>query len=218
MPVPVGEIIKQYKDDPAKVQRIAYGTAKRSIALIEYDSDWPKHFQIYRKEIADTLDPLVTTISHVGSTSVPGLPAKDIIDIDLTVPDISDEDAYVPLLKSLGWTFNLREPTWYQHRYFTRNEPFGANLHVWGPDCAEAERHRIFRDWLIEHPADKDLYLQGKLGAVADTAKSKGTMVDYTRWKDDTIRTIMEKAYRSLGYLQENERALWDQEQPEDEK
>ena len=94
------------------------------------------------------------SVEHVGSTAVPGLPAKPVIDIDLTVAESGDEPAYVPSLERCGFVLVIREPWWYEHRCLRRQEP-ACNLHVFSPDCAEAERHRIFRDWLRSHPADR---------------------------------------------------------------
>jgi GrpB-like predicted nucleotidyltransferase (UPF0157 family) len=58
----------------------------------------------------------VLALEHIGSTSVPDLAAKPIIDIDLTVSDASDESAYVPPLESLGFVLTIREARWHQHR------------------------------------------------------------------------------------------------------
>lgn len=209
MPVPVEEI-KYYDDDPSKVQHIAPSNIKRDVAIVDYNPSWPSHYQSFREGIISALGPLAVTVSHVGSTSVPGLRAKDVIDIDLTVPDILEEDAYVPLLVREGWTFRLREPTWHQHRFFSRDEPYAGNLHVWGPDCAEAERHLIFREWLLHNPADKELYMQAKHRAATDTVKVDGTVTDYNQRKEKTIREILERAFRSLEYLKEGEGAAWD--------
>jgi GrpB-like predicted nucleotidyltransferase (UPF0157 family) len=210
MPVPVEEIITHYADDPSKVQRITPTSFKRPVALVDYNPSWPSHYQAFRESIISALGPLAINVSHVGSTSVPGLCAKDVIDIDLTVANILDEDAYVPLLVREGWTFKLREPTWHQHRFFSRNEPYAGNLHVWGPDCAEVERHRIFKEWLLQNPADKELYEQAKHRAATDTVKIDGTVLEYNQHKEKTIREILERAFRSLGYLKEGEGAAWD--------
>lgn len=106
----------------------------------------------------------------MGSTSVPGLPAKPVIDVDVVVADPADEASYVGLLVGEGWDgeeckgtgvgpeggdrgaglqFILREPSWQQNRFFVCHDPV-ANVHVFEPGSPEVVRHRIFRDWLIE--------------------------------------------------------------------
>ena len=80
-------------------------------------------------------------LEHVGSTSVADLPAKPVIDIDLTVHDSSDEAAYVPALEEVGFVLQIREPRWHEHRCLVASSP-AANLHVWSPDSPEAIRHR----------------------------------------------------------------------------
>ena len=67
--------------------------------------------------ICRVLGPLVLRIEHTGSTAVPGLAAKSVIDMLLVVPDTSDEAAYVAALESVGYTFGSREPGWYEHRF-----------------------------------------------------------------------------------------------------
>ncbi|KAK7209117.1 hypothetical protein V2G26_016295 [Clonostachys chloroleuca] len=116
--------------------------------------------RLERSRIISALGDKAIEVHHTGSTSIPGLPAKNIIDIDLVVPDNTDEPAFVPALEAAGFQFLTREPHWHGHRFFCGYEPMVANLHVWSPDCPEVERHRIFRDWLVEHPEDKELRIR----------------------------------------------------------
>ena len=93
-------------------------------------------------------------IEHVGSTAVPGLAGKNVVDIDLTVTNPADEEAYVPALSSIGYILTVREQSWHQHRCLQLQSP-RANVHVFGSDCPETIRHRMFRDWLSTHPGDR---------------------------------------------------------------
>jgi len=150
--------------------------------------------------------PTILSISHVGSTSVPHLPAKAVIDIDLVLSSnssSSDETFYVPRLEACGFQFLLREPEWHGHRFFAAWEPMSCNLHVWGPQCAEVERHRILRDWLREHDDDRELYARTKKEC-ADLSRRKGEgMMEYTLRKDEVIGQILTKAFGELGFLGE---------------
>ena len=86
-------------------------------------------------------------LHHVGSTSVPGLPAKPVIDVDLVVADSADEAAYIPDLVAAGFVHTIREPWWHEHRLVKYDDPV-AYVHIFGPDCPEVVRHRMFHDWL----------------------------------------------------------------------
>ncbi|MGQ4615860.1 GrpB family protein [Nocardia sp. R7R-8] len=131
------------------------------------------------------------TIEHVGSTAVPGLAAKPIIDIDLIVADSADEAAYVPDLERAGFRLVLREPSWHQHRMLTHTDP-AVNLHVFSPNAAEHIRHLVFRDWLRSHPSDRDLYATAKGDLAAQTAD---TPADYNLAKNPIIDEIYGRAF-----------------------
>lgn len=127
---------------------------------------------------------------------MPGLAAKPVIDIDLTVADPTDEDAYVPRLAPLGYDLVIREPSWHEHRCLRLDTP-RANLHVFGPDCPETIRHRLFRDWLRHHPEDRARYEHAKRRAIPG-ARTVGA---YNRNKQPVIRAIYDRAFRAAGLL-----------------
>ena len=103
----------------------------------------------------------VLRLEHCGSTSVPGLMAKPIVDMLLEVPDSGDESAYAPPLERAGYVLRIREPNWYQHRVF-KGPDTDINLHVFSAGCPEIERMLLFRDWLRTNEAERDLYLRTK--------------------------------------------------------
>jgi hypothetical protein len=82
-------------------------------------------------------------VEHVGSTSVPGLAAKPIVDILLAVPDSADEQAYVPALEAAGYVLRAREPDWFEHRLF-KGPDADINLHVFTAGAAEIDRMLLF--------------------------------------------------------------------------
>ena len=200
MPPTPEEIVREYYDDPTLVERVAHRTTPSKMEIVEPNPTWPQTFAMLKALIVDALGPTALVVEHTGSTSVPGLPAKDVIDIDLTVPDPTDEVAYVAPLEAAGFHFLLREPAWHQHRFFCRYEP-AANLHVFGPDAVEPVRHRIFRDWLLSHPDDKELYAETKREAMTESSQSGENMMQYTERKNAVVRGILQKAFRSLGYI-----------------
>jgi GrpB-like predicted nucleotidyltransferase (UPF0157 family) len=168
--------------------------------VVAYDPSWPATYEALANVIAGALGDRVVAIEHVGSTSVPGLEAKPVIDIDLTVADSADESAYLPALEGLGFVLTVREPWWYEHRCLGHTDP-ACNLHVFSPGCAETERHRIFRDWLRSHPDDRSLYAGAKAAAAGETRATGGHVMDYNARKESVIREIYARAFRSLGLL-----------------
>ena len=133
----------------------------QEIIVVDYDPKWPQWFDEAAERIRNALGDKVLGIHHVGSTSVPGLAAKPLIDIDLVVADTTDEEAYVPKLEAAGYILRVREPDWFEHRMLRGFEP-PVNLHVFPPDCPEVERMLLFRDWLRTNDADRELYARTK--------------------------------------------------------
>ena len=137
------------------------------LEVSEPDPAWPRHYDDLAARIRDALGWRALQLEHVGSTSVPGLPAKPVIDIDLTVADPDREERYLRPLERIGFRLVIREPWWYGHRALRASEP-SCNLHVFGFDSPELVRHRIFRDWLRGNPAERDLYAATKRQAASE--------------------------------------------------
>lgn len=131
------------------------------ILLVNYDPEWPARFQRDAENIRAALGARALRIEHVGSTSVPGLMAKPIIDILMVVADSAREMEYVSALEEAGYKLHIREPGWYEHRMFKgpRND---VNLHVFSENCPEVVRMLAFRDWLRTNEADRELYARTK--------------------------------------------------------
>lgn len=204
MPISPGDITRNYVDDGGSLERINHRKSKPRIAIVESNPAWPQQFSDTKARILAVLGSTALTVNHVGSTSVPGLPAKDIIDIDLVVKDVKDEDSYVQPLESLGFRFLFREPAWHQHRFFVdegdRPGAYLVNLHVFGPDCAEVERHCIFRDWLVKTPEDLQLYATVKRECAVASDAAGESVNEYTMRKAGTVREILDRAFRDMGY------------------
>jgi GrpB-like predicted nucleotidyltransferase (UPF0157 family) len=163
---------------------------KAPITISPYDPNWPARYRREEGRIREALGERVLALQHVGSTAVPGLPAKDRVDIDLIVADPADEDAYVPDLTVAGYVLRAREPHWYEHRCLW-TESHDVNLHVFGPDCDEYLRHIVFRDWLRGHPDDRDRYAAQKC---ASAAKHPLSVSGYVQGKAAVIVEILKRA------------------------
>lgn len=131
------------------------------VLLVEYDDQWPLLYEREVERIRATLADRALVIEHVGSTSVPGLAAKPVIDIVLVVSDSADEPAYVPDLEAHGYVLRIREPDWFEHRLL-KGPDTNVNLHVFSHGCTEVQVMLDFRDWLRAHAADRELYERAK--------------------------------------------------------
>jgi len=174
-------------------QRNIDGVLPRLTAPIEihdYDPAWPALYAEHARRIRAALGPQVLALEHVGSTAVPGLAAKFRIDIDLIVADSADEQAYLSRLEDAGYVLRVREPEWYEHRCLHGFDP-PANLHVFGPDCDEHLRHLIFRDWLREHPEDRERYSAEKRRIAAIDVSF---MAEYAHHKSSVVVEFLRRA------------------------
>ena len=143
-----------------------------------------------------------TALEHVGSTAVPELAAKPIVDIDLTVADPGREQDYMPALEAIGFRLTIREPWRYGHRALVADEP-RCNLHVFGFDSPEPVRHRIFRDWLRGNPGNRDRYAAAKRQAAAEANASGEHVMQYNARKQQVVREIHHRALPAAGLLED---------------
>ncbi|AHH94657.1 hypothetical protein GCM10010174_53950 [Kutzneria viridogrisea] len=130
------------------------GAEHRTIHIAEPDPDWPARFQAERARIAAALGETARRIDHIGSTSVPGLGAKPIVDIDVSVPNVDDEDAYLPQLEAVGYVLRVREP---EHRML-RTPELDVHVHLCTLGGWWEYRHLLFRDWLCREARDRAAY------------------------------------------------------------
>jgi GrpB-like predicted nucleotidyltransferase (UPF0157 family) len=160
------------------------------ISIAPYDSQWPELFQREAARIRAVLGDRLLAIEHAGSTAVPGLAAKPVIDVLLTVADAADEPAYAPPLEAAGYRLIIREPQWHQHRMF-KGPDIDINLHVFSAGCPEIGRMLLFRDWLRRSSADRDLYAQTKLTLAA---REWGSVQEYADAKAAVVAEILARA------------------------
>jgi GrpB-like predicted nucleotidyltransferase (UPF0157 family) len=162
------------------------------IELVEYDPAWPGLFELEAERIRAALGDRVVLLEHTGSTSVPGLAAKPIIDITLAVPSSADEKSYGPALEAAGYVIRIREPDWYEHRVFKRPDA-RMNLHIFSEGCPEIDRMLRFRDWIRSNAADRELYERTKRELAA---KEWRYVQDYADAKTEVIAEIVGRAFR----------------------
>jgi GrpB-like predicted nucleotidyltransferase (UPF0157 family) len=183
--------------DAAREQRFRDGWVEAPpkvdgpVRLADYDPGWPARYEREGAAIRAELGDQVVVLEHIGSTSVPGLAAKPIIDIVLAVPDPVEEEAYVPGLERAGYRLVIREPDWYEHRLLRKRPDDSVNLHVFGPDSPEIERYLRFRDRLRSHDGDRQIYEDTKRRLAG---QHWAYVQQYADAKTDVVEAIMERA------------------------
>lgn len=161
-----------------------------SIDVVAYDGAWAARFRAWRERLREALGPVAARIDHVGSTSVPGLAAKPIVDIQVSVADPEDEPGYVPAIETCGLQLRAREPG---HRYFRPppNRTRDVHLHVCASGSAWEREHLLFRDYLRAHPDLAEAY--GRLKE--ELARRHATdRLAYTDAKSNFILDSLERA------------------------
>ncbi|MFE9749997.1 GrpB family protein [Saccharothrix saharensis] len=160
------------------------------VVLVDYDPDWPALYEREAARIRGVLGAGVVGLAHVGSTSVPGLAAKPIVDVVLEVADSADEASYVPALEAAGYVLRIREPEWFEHRMF-KGPDVNVNLHVFTAGEPEVARMVAFRDRLRVSAADRVLYERTK----RELAARDWTYVQqYADAKAGVVADIMSRA------------------------
>jgi len=163
-------------------------------AIYNYDPEWPNKFQAHARIIKAALGDAALRIEHVGSTSVPGLGAKPIIDILLVVADSTHESIYLPQLEAAGYVLRMRDPDWNEHR-MVRTPEKDVHIHIYSAGCAEIQRNLMFRDRLRRNIDDRRRYEQTKRElAPREWASHQG----YSDAKTDVIEKIIAAAQREI--------------------
>ena len=164
------------------------GPEHREIVIADHDPAWADRFASLAAAVRGALGTAVLGLEHVGSTSVPGLAAKPIVDAMLLVRRVEDEDAYVRALRPLGLVLRVREPG---HRML-RTPARDVHLHVHEPDHPEVGALLDLRDWLRVSAADRDRYAATKR---ALAAQDWPDMNHYAAAKTDVVREVLSRAW-----------------------
>jgi GrpB-like predicted nucleotidyltransferase (UPF0157 family) len=164
--------------------------ANGQIRLAEPDPEWAAQYVREEERIRAALGSRAVRVEHVGSTSVPGIVAKPVIDIVLTVTDSADEAGYLPDLETAGYALQFREPDWYEHRLLRDHDP-DVQVHVFTVGSSEVERMLFFRDWLRIRSDERELYERTKRELAA---RQWDYIQDYADAKSTVIEEIISRA------------------------
>ena len=173
------------------------GTEKRDIVIVDYDPRWPSKFARHSEIIGQALRESALSVQHVGSTAVPGLAAKPIVDILIVVEDSSDESAYLPALAAAGYVLRIREPKWHEHRML-RTPELDVHIHVFSRGRVEVDRLLAFRNWLRRCAEDRALYESVKRKLAQ---QDWSTMNAYADAKSEIIEQLVARAFQAQGKL-----------------
>ncbi len=161
-----------------------------AIVVADYDPAWPERFRREEARIRAALGEAALAVEHIGSTSVPGLAAKPIVDVLLVVEDSGDEASYVPRLEAAGYVLRVREPDFDEHRML-RTPAKDVHVHVYSAGSPEIERYGLLRERLREDEGDRELYARTKRALAAEEWPS---MQHYAQAKTEVIEGIIARA------------------------
>lgn len=180
-------------DDPIeeRLREVVIGDVEpTAIVVADYDPAWSERFRHEAAKIRAALGGGALAVKHIGSTSIPGLAAKPVVDILLVVGDSGDEDSYVPVLEETGYILRVRERDFHEHRMFRTPEK-DVHVHVYAPDSPEIHRHLLLRDHLRDDAKDRELYARTK----RDLAERDWlSMQHYAEAKTGVIEEIIARA------------------------
>ena len=168
----------------------------RKVEVVEHNPEWQNLFQIESQRVADTLSHNVVAIHHIGSTSIPHIYAKPIIDLLVEVNDINKVDNSNSSMESIGYQA-MGEFGIVDRRYFRKNNSSGVrthHVHVFETNSSEIKRHLAFRDYMIAHQTEAQQYSDLK----RELAKQFPEDIEsYMDGKNEFIKQIDRKAVRS---------------------
>lgn len=156
------------------------------IELVAHDPQWTGRYERERARISAAVGDAAERIEHIGSTAVPGLAAKPVVDILVAVRHPHDESVRAALERA-GYVLHVDESG---HRMF-RTPAMDVHVHLWAADSGEITRHVLFRDWLRAHPADRDLYEHVKGKLAQRTWRDRN---EYAQAKTPVISAILRRA------------------------
>lgn len=165
------------------------------VIIVDYDKAWPAMYEAERARLLRELGSVIIAVEHVGSTAVPGLAAKPIIDIMAGVRHVDDARACLPVLARMGYVYHPEfEALIPERRFFIKHGPDDArthHLHIVEPGTEFWELHILFRDYLRAHRDVAEAYAQLKRRLAAQFAFNRPAYQDA---KTDFIQAVEEKA------------------------
>ena len=180
------------------LQKAGVGTSTEQVEVVDYDPCWPELFAAEAASLRSAFGASLVALEHIGSTSVPGLAAKPVIDIQAVVRNLAEAQAAVPALAGLGYEPGVfaRDPE--RRLFFKKFSAEGRlthHLHVYAPDHPAHSEHLLFRDHLRLHPDEAQRYCELKQQLAQQYRQER---VAYSHAKTEYIEAVLNKAKESL--------------------
>ncbi len=164
------------------------------VIVVDYDPIWPRVFEELRAPLVAALGDLVVAVEHIGSTAVPGLAAKPVIDLDLVVPSAADIPAAITRLADLGYIHRGDLGIFGREAFRSPSQKPKHHLYACPLDSDELRRHRSFRDYLLTHPEDARDYATLKKAAAH---RFRDDRVAYVASKSTFVGAVLRRAASS---------------------
>lgn len=192
----------QFKDSIAAGGVIVTTSKSRAadpVEIVAWDPRWPQRFEEMRRRLAAALGDTAIRIDHVGSTSIPDMVAKPVIDIQISVPDVDDDEAFRGPIERQGFELRFIEPG---HRYFRPppGSPRNYQVHVCEVGSDWERVHLLFRDYLRSHPDVATEYGRMKLRLATQHKNERIAYNDDKAGFIDAVVQVAEEWARQSGW------------------
>jgi GrpB-like predicted nucleotidyltransferase (UPF0157 family) len=166
------------------------GLASGQLRLSPYEPNWPLLFGAEKERLFASLGNHILDVQHIGSTSIPGMPAKPILDIGVAVANFEEATRCVPLLEQLGYIYKGENGIPRRH-YFVKGNPRTHHLHLLEIESEEWKNHLRFRDYLRAKPTSAQAYASLKQTMAMQFATDRDA---YQNGKENFIQAVLQKA------------------------
>lgn len=166
------------------------GLPSGQLRLSPYEPNWSHLFLAEKEQLLASLSNLILDIQHIGSTSIPGMPAKPILDIGVAVANFEEAVRCIPLMEQLGYQYKGENGIPRRH-YFVQGNPRTHHLHMLEIASAEWKHHLLFRDYLCRNAEVAQAYAELKQTLATQFAADREA---YQNGKESFIQTVLQKA------------------------
>lgn len=157
--------------------------------IIPYQNDWQQKFEAEKKQLENLFAGKALAIDHIGSTTIPGLSSKDIIDIAVMIENHEEADYFTESLKKLGYKFHSAST---ERHLYTKGDPIKYHLSIaYAKQGGFWSRQIIFRDYLRNHPEVREEYQKIKIALLNDNPTGKG---EYIAGKSEFVKNVLKRA------------------------
>jgi GrpB-like predicted nucleotidyltransferase (UPF0157 family) len=170
------------------------GLPSGQLRLVPYDPNWLRLFRAEKEQLCTSLGNYILDVYHIGSTSIPGMPAKPILDIGVAMANFEEASRCIPLMEQLGYTYKGENGIPRRH-YFVKGDPRTHHLHMLEIESEEWKNHLLFRDYLYANPTSAQEYANLKQTLATQFATDREA---YQTGKEYFIKAVLQKANQEL--------------------